>query len=68
MPDGRPHAVRGRNGWVQVEGVRESWRLEDLWWRTPLLRQYFQIVLQGGRVICLFQDEQEGGWFIQGSS
>jgi hypothetical protein len=63
--DGIPRAVRGKNGWVQIEGVRESWRLEDLWWRDPLLRNYFQVVLEGGRVVFLFQDEREGHWYLQ---
>jgi hypothetical protein len=62
---GIPQAVRGRSGWVQIEGIRESWRLEDLWWRDPLLRNYFEVVLEGGRVVCLFQDEREGCWYLQ---
>lgn len=60
-----PLAVHGKRGWVRVEGIRECWRLEDLWWREPILRSYFLVVLDGGQLICLFLDDREGLWYMQ---
>jgi hypothetical protein len=62
---GDPQAVHGRRGWIQVEGVRERWCLEDLWWREPILRSYFLVVLAGGQILCLFLDESQGSWYMQ---
>ncbi len=63
--DGRPRAVRGRRGWVGVAGIREDWRIDDEWWRIPLSRHYFEVILEGGRPLLLYHDRMEGGWYFQ---
>lgn len=63
--DGTPLRVHGRQGPLAVVGVRERWRIEDEWWRTPLTRDYVEVILEGGRSILLFQDLQDGRWYLQ---
>ncbi len=65
-PEGRPVAVRGRRGFVAIAGIRESWRIDDEWWRRPISRSYYAVVLESGRMIVLYRDRTEGRWFLQG--
>jgi hypothetical protein len=51
---------------VPVAIVREEWRVVDRWWtERPVRRRYFDLVLESGRNVVVFQDEVEGGWFGQ---
>ncbi len=59
---GRPLAVDGR----AVEGVRESWLVEDRWWTDrPLRRRYWEVVTEDGRDLVVFRELGRGGWYRQ---
>jgi hypothetical protein len=61
-PDGAPVGL----GSERVESVSEEWVVEDLWWRgRPLLRRYFELVLEDGRNAVVFKDLVSGRWFSQ---
>lgn len=45
--------------------ILDRWRIDDEWWRKEISRMYFQVVLEGGRILVLFHDLIEGGWFLQ---
>jgi len=65
---GIPRAVRrsgGQETKAAVETVLESWRIDDEWWRLPISRRYFEVVLNGGRRVVLFEDLAAGSWFLQ---
>jgi hypothetical protein len=71
--DGVPTAVQiGRGGHARSAGtrrviaVRERWRIDDEWWRSPLARDYVTVVLEDGRPLTLYRDLVEGGWWVQG--
>jgi hypothetical protein len=64
-PVGVPLAVRGRRGWVRVEALREEWRIDEDWWRVPISRRYYALVLEGGRAVTLYRDLESGGWYLQ---
>jgi len=50
----------------EVEGVQEVWRVAEAWWReVPVRRTYYQVVVDGGRALTLFQDEESGRWYEQ---
>lgn len=59
---GRPLTVDGR----AIDGVRESWLIEDRWW-TPasLRRRYWELVTTRGELVVLFRDIDDGRWFRQ---
>ncbi|TVP49509.1 MAG: hypothetical protein EA350_02220 [Gemmatimonadales bacterium] len=63
--DGCPVAVRGRRGRVQILAVRESWRIDDEWWRAPISRHYFEVILESGRPLLLYRDRVEKRWYFQ---
>ncbi len=61
-PDGRPLQVAGE----PVEGVRESWLVEDRWWTDrPVRRRYWEVVTASGRDEVVFQDLPSGRWWRQ---
>lgn len=60
--DGRPVEVAGQ----LVEGVRESWLVEDRWWtERPVRRRYWEVVTVGGRDEIVFQEVEGGRWWRQ---
>ena len=60
--DGSPQVVGGR----AVDGVRESWLVEDRWWTDrPLRRRYWEVVTEGGRDEVVFHDLESGRWWRQ---
>ncbi len=56
-------AIDGRR--LAVVAVQDRWRVDDLWWRRPLSRLYFEVVLEDGRLLTLYHDLAEGGWATQ---
>ncbi|MGI9626274.1 MAG: hypothetical protein ACR2QM_05515 [Longimicrobiales bacterium] len=55
--------LRGKN--CTVEAIREQWRIDDEWWRSPISRRYLQVVLTTGVLVTLFQDLVEEQWYLQ---
>ncbi len=67
---GRPARVtveRSRSARVfEVEAVQEVWRVAEAWWReSPVRRTYYQVMVDDGRALTLFQDEESGRWYEQ---
>ena len=46
--------------------LREEWRVLDRWWtEEPVLRRYFEVVLESGENTVVFRNEQTGTWYTQ---
>lgn len=66
-----PAAVRtglpGSGGrWRRVERVMERWRVDEAWWRPQKVgRLYYRLALEGGAVIDLYRDMEDGRWYEQ---
>jgi hypothetical protein len=61
-PGGTPHVVNREH----VALVREEWRVVDRWWTDePVDRHYFEVVLEGGRNVCVYRDAEAQCWFTQ---
>jgi hypothetical protein len=58
---GMPRLVGG----VTVEVALETWRIDDEWWRARIARRYYEIVLDGGKHVVLFEDQMSAEWRIQ---
>lgn len=66
--NGQPRAVRrskNTGGGQAVEAVLESWRIDDEWWRQPISRRYYEVVLDGGKRVVVFEDLLTGAWLEQ---
>ena len=60
--DGAPLEVNHR----AVALVREEWRVVDRWWtEDPVVRCYFELVLECGENTVVFHDGASGGWYTQ---
>ena len=60
--DGTPWQVNHQS----VALVREEWRVLDRWWtEEPILRRYFEVVLETGENTVVFHDGAGGRWFTQ---
>ena len=60
--DGIPKRVNR----IAVAVLREEWRVVDRWWtEEPLVRRYFELVLDSGQNAVVFRDEERGCWFTQ---
>jgi hypothetical protein len=61
-PGGEPRVVDRE----LVMVVREEWRVVDRWWTDePVDRRYFEVVLESGRNVCVYQDGEQRCWFTQ---
>ena len=60
--DGTPRRINRQT----VGTVREEWRVVDRWWtEEPLVRRYFELVLDSGQNSIVFRDEERCCWFTQ---
>jgi hypothetical protein len=60
--DGTPLEVNHR----AVALVREEWRIVDRWWtEEPVVRRYFELVLESGENTVVFHDSAGSGWYTQ---
>ena len=60
--NGRPLEVNHR----AVAVVREEWRVVDRWWtEEPVVRRYFELVLESGENSVVFHDGPSGSWYTQ---
>jgi hypothetical protein len=50
---------------LRVEAIQETWQVDVEWWRTPLSRLYYRVVLENGRLMILFRDLLDGTWYRQ---
>ena len=63
---GEPEFVRLRGKTARkVASIRERWRIDDEWWRRPISRAYYAVVLDDGRVLTLYHDLLEETWYVQ---
>ncbi len=49
----------------RIERIQDTWIIDDEWWRDPISRQYFQVLLEGGIVRTIYHDRTSDTWFAQ---
>ena len=49
----------------EITQIQDTWHVDDEWWREPISRRYFQIVLADGALRTLFHDRLADRWFEQ---
>ena len=64
--DGIPQMVATQGRKRRVEAVRETWRIDDEWWRKPISRLYHTVILEDGAALTVYKDLVGGGWYAQG--
>ena len=62
---GVPAAIIRKGARRRVLQVKDTWRVDDEWWRQEVSRLYFQLELEGGFRLTVFQDLLGGKWYEQ---
>ena len=61
-----PTAVTTDGVKLRVVDVRDRWRIDDEWWRfESISRAYYQLVLENGRNLTIFNDVTTSKWYEQ---
>jgi hypothetical protein len=48
-----------------VASIQDTWIIEDEWWRQPISRQYFAILLTNGQAHTIYHDRTSNHWYAQ---
>jgi hypothetical protein len=49
-----------------IAAIQDRWRIDDEWWREhPVSRVYYQVVLDDGTLLTMYQDLLADAWFEQ---
>jgi hypothetical protein len=48
-----------------VERIQDTWIIEDEWWRQPIRRQYFALLLDDGTRRTIYHDRVIDAWYLQ---
>ena len=54
-----------RHGGGAVVSIHQIWKIDDEWWRRPISRLYYQVVLENGKMMTLYRDLTDGSWYAQ---
>ncbi len=49
----------------RIEQVQDVWRIDDEWWRNPISRYYYRVVLDNGSLRTIYHDLVSGDWYEQ---
>ena len=64
--DGRPLAVKQNGRTVNIAAIDDLWRIDEEWWREkPIARMYYQLTIESGGRLTLYQDLADGNWYRQ---
>ena len=59
--NGIPRIVHG----CPTAEINDQWRIDDEWWRQPISRRYFRVILVDGCCATLYQDLLTKDWYRQ---
>ena len=63
---GRPQHVLFEGMVREVTCLQDRWRIDDEWWREATVsRMYYEVQLEGDRLVTLYQDLPGGTWWLQ---
>ncbi len=62
---GVPHALTINQQQHEVARIQDTWIIEDEWWRDPINRQYYSLLLTDGTRRTVFHDRLADTWYLQ---
>ena len=51
---------------LPVVDIQETWCIDDEWWRDPIQRRYYRVLLANGSLRTVYVDGVNGDWYEQG--
>jgi hypothetical protein len=62
----RPLAIRLKGRWLKAASIDDLCNVDEEWWRErPVVRMYYRVVTEDGRLITIFRDMLDGAWYRQ---
>lgn len=65
LENGLPVALIVNRQRQRVASIQDTWIIEDEWWRQPISRQYFAVLLITGQAQTIYHDRVSNRWFTQ---
>lgn len=62
---GHPLYVTDTKGAKKIEKVLDTWRVDDEWWRNSISRNYYELLMEDGSRLIIFNDLSTDKWFSQ---
>lgn len=62
---GRPAVLDDGRQRYRVARIRDTWRVDDEWWRDPISRRYYDLILDNGGRRTVYHDLVTGDWYAQ---
>jgi hypothetical protein len=50
---------------VRIVRIQDVWCIDDEWWRDPIARRYYQVVIESGALRTIYHDLIANAWFEQ---
>lgn len=64
-PDDQPAILVERGRRRPIAQIQDAWRIDDEWWRNPIDRRYYRVVLDDGSLRTLYHDLADDHWYEQ---
>ena len=64
-PDGVPTHLESAAGWQPVTRVLNRWRIDCDWWRSPVSREYWRLLIDDDIALECYCDRVNTEWFIE---
>ncbi len=63
--DGTPTHIQSAAGWQPITQVLNRWRLDCDWWRVPIAREYWRLLVDNTLAVECFCDRPTAAWFLE---
>jgi len=63
--DGQPVVLVEGKRRRRVMRIQDMWQIDDEWWRDPISRRYYRLLLEDGVICTVYHDLIRGAWFSQ---
>ncbi len=65
LEHGQPAVLIDGTRRYRVAEVQDVWRIDDEWWRYPISRRYYRVLLASGSLRTIYYDLIADAWFAQ---
>jgi hypothetical protein len=65
IQNGQPVALLNGKRRLGIAQIQDAWRIDDEWWRDPIARCYYQILLDTGALLTIYHDQITDSWYEQ---
>lgn len=65
LQNDRPVAIVEHGQRRPIAQIKDTWSIDDEWWRGQIARRYYIVLLESGSVRTIYHDLIDDGWFRQ---